>query len=87
MEEILLTLLHIDFGTKQLFKGLFTGGDSGEQYRHLKVLDLERTNHFVQDSRIKNKKCLPQREIRETVQDELTQHANSLRVHCQSGSA
>jgi hypothetical protein len=38
--------LHIDFGIKQFDKGLFAGG---VPYRHLKVLDQERTNHLIQD--------------------------------------
>jgi hypothetical protein len=37
--------LHIDFGIEQYVKGLFTGG---VPYRHLKVLDQERTHHFIQ---------------------------------------
>ncbi len=38
--------LHIDFGIEQFVKGLFA---CGVPYRHLKVLDQERTNHLVQD--------------------------------------
>jgi hypothetical protein len=38
--------LHIDFGIEQFVKGLFAGR---VPYRHLKVLDQERTNHLVQD--------------------------------------
>ncbi len=34
--------LHIDFGIEQIVKGLFAGG---VPYRHLKVLDQERTNN------------------------------------------
>ena len=38
--------LHIDFGIKQFVKGLLAGG---VPYRHLKVLDQERTNYLIQD--------------------------------------
>ena len=38
--------LHIDFGIEQFVKGLFAGR---VPYKHLKVLDQERTNHLVQD--------------------------------------
>jgi hypothetical protein len=37
--------LHIDFGIKQFVKGLLAGG---VPYRHLKVLDQERTNYLIQ---------------------------------------
>ena len=37
---------HVDFGIEQVIKGLFAGG---VPYRHLKVLDQERTNHLIQD--------------------------------------
>ena len=38
--------LHIDFGIEQFVKGLFA---CGVPYRHLKVLDQERTHRFIQD--------------------------------------
>jgi hypothetical protein len=38
--------LHIDVGIKQFVKGLFAGV---VPYRHIKVLDQERTNHLVKD--------------------------------------
>ena len=41
-----LQYLHIDFGIEQFVQGLFSGG---VPYRHLKVLDQERTNHLIQD--------------------------------------
>jgi len=37
---------HVDFGIEQVIKGLFA---CGVPYRHLKVLDQERTNHLIQD--------------------------------------
>jgi hypothetical protein len=41
-----LYYLHIDVGIKQFVKGLFAGG---MPYRHLKILDHERTHHLIQD--------------------------------------
>ena len=45
---------------EQFVKGLFAGG---VPYRHLKVLDQERTNHLIQDQEQEN---LPQREMRKS---------------------